>query len=182
MTSEPSKAEVLGWMARLGRGASDAADHFWPDAAGPDRTRVVNRIRKWAQVSRGRGEADAPAVMRPAPSGNRAEPGEGEGEPQRPPPDLEAARLPRVEFLERMLADVLADIAHVRALGLHTRPGLVGPLMAQIMEVRAQLDQARQDSGRVVVLDRSLAAVADEVLRTQKRLEQLAARAAEREL
>lgn len=173
---EPGKSEVLGWMARLGRTAADAADHFWPNVEGAERTRVVARIRKWAQLARDAGDPSAPPAA--TPSSNRPDQGDGDM-PTRPDPDYDTARLGRVDFLERQLAELLADLAWVRAGGL---VGRVASLDARVSDVRNQLDAARQEGGRVVTLDRSPAAVADEVERRAKRIRELAARASEREL
>lgn len=180
--NEPTPAEVLAWMARTGRTAADAADHFWGDVTGDERARLVGRIRQWASRARKAGNPAAPPAFAPSAAPHSASNREAEADVTRPPPDFETARLGRVEFLERMLADTLADLAYVRAAGLVAKPGLVAPMTGQALEIRGQLDQAKQDSGRAVSLERSPSAVADEVQRRAKRIAELSARAAEREL
>jgi hypothetical protein len=179
--AEPTRAEVLGWMTRTGRGAAEAVDHFWAGTVGPDRQRLLNRVRKWAQLERDAGNPSAPPRMDPAVTINRPDPtGTAEpGSPQRPAPDLELARLDPVALLERLLADLAADLAWARAKGLLH---LVASLNKELRETSSELQLARAEGGRVVALDRSPAAVADEVERRAKRLAELAAKAREREL
>jgi hypothetical protein len=181
MPTEPTEAEVLGWMSRTGRTPADAVDHFWPGVDPVERGRVRARVKQWASRARRTGHPAAPPRMDPAVTINRPDPtGTAEpGSPQRPAPDLELARLDPVALLERLLADLAADLAWARAKGLLH---LVASLNKELRETRAELQLARAEGGRVVALDRSPAAVADEVERRQKRIAELAAKAREREL
>lgn len=174
---QPSRAEVLGWMSRLGRTAADAADHFWPETSGKDRARVVTRIRKWSQRAREAGHPDAPERYTPERPLFKEEEEKGAGE--RPQPDYERARLPTIEFLEWQLAEAIADLCWARQ---ERQIGRLSGLDARVSELRGLLDAARVDGGRVVKLDRSPSAVAEEMERRAKRIRELAARAAEREL
>lgn len=179
--AEPTRAEVLGWMTRTGRGAAEAVDHFWPGTTGPERQRLLNRVRKWAQLERDAGNPAAPPRMDPAVTINRPEPsaaGEAEG-PQRPAPDLERARLDAVPFLEWQTADLVADLEWARAKGLLH---LVASLNKELRETRSELHLARAEGGRVVSLERSPAVVAEEVERRSREIAALAAKAREREL
>lgn len=176
MTTEPGRAEVNGWRVRTGATASEAVDKYWPGAEGKLRVTLLNRVRKWAQLDR---ETGGPAPSRsqdPQPAANRAPPPTDastvEG-PPRPPPDYDRAGLERVAFLEWHLAELLADLAWVRAAGM---VGRIGQLASQVSEVRRDLDVAR-GQGKPVELDRNPAAVTEEVERRDKRIRHLAAAA-----
>lgn len=172
--SEPGKNEVLGWQHRTGRGAAEAVDHFWPEAQGADRNRYMARVRKWGQLEREAGSPIAPPTFTSA--GNREEEADEETV-QRPEADYETARLERVQFLEVMLAEALADLAWMRQA---RQFGRLAGQTALVVNVRDELDRAKVERGAVVQLERSPAAVAAEVEKRKKALEILAAAHARR--
>jgi hypothetical protein len=88
-------------------------------------------------------------------------------------------RAPRVEWLTTHLLEVEADLQYLRSTDQWS---LIPALDARAHALRDELDLARSHAGQVVPLDRSPAAVADEVERRAKRLAELAAKAREREL
>lgn len=181
--TDPTAAEVLAWMSRTGRTPADAVDQFWPGVGDDERARVRAKVRQWASRARRSGQPGAPPpVSAPVRGANRDD--DEPTDERRPLVEVEdrhydAARMARIPFLERQLARQEAVIEAV------LREGLVGrfaPLDARLSEVRHQLDQERREAGTQVTLDRSPAAVADEVERRAKRIRELASRARDRDL
>ena len=166
--AEPTKAEVLGWMRRLNRGASEAVDQFWPGLEGPERSRVVARVRKWAELARKAGEPEAPAKMQATPA---AAPAPSAPAPPEPPlePDFETARLSPVQFIERQLAWALADEKRARARKLD---GLLAAYSKRVSDLHAALLRARAEEGSAATpIDRSVVGVTEAVDRRHKALE-----------
>lgn len=172
----PGQVEVTAWMARTGRGAADAVDHFCPGMDPDQRQKLAAKFRVWKQrdgqdpVQRApnmpAGGDDAPAAERIVVEDRHLEP----------------CRLDRIPFLERQLARLEATMESALAQG---NIGRVPQLDARISEVRQHLDSARGEAGRTVALDRNPGAVAEEVERRAKRIAQLAAaraKAPERDL
>lgn len=195
---EPTRAEVLSWMVRTGASSKEAALHFWPhDATDAERTRHRNRVAKWAEYSRRAAGVAAPPrrkapppnleILRddptpvvplrsnapPPPAPVRAVEGASELLEQRPPPMYDEARMGRVDFLEYMLANQLADLEWARRIGQLTQ---LKQLSALVVETRTTLDEARGEEGRSVKIERTVAGVAAEVERRSRRIAELAAR------
>jgi hypothetical protein len=187
---EPQRVEVLAWMKRTRRGASEAASQFWPAAVGEERNRVLGRIRKWSQIAREQGAEYAPPALGPA--GLPAPGGQPTGGAlrvvERPAPRTDIARMGTVERLEWQIAEVGADLQLAREQGdLRT----VALLDKRLSELGGDLDSARSAASRIVKLDRTPAAIAEELekrakgirlrVEMRRRAEERAAQAAARE-
>lgn len=179
----PEPAVVLRWLEETGEKASVAVAQFWP---GPHTQKEIEaltaRIRAWKHLAKqGRpvGGASPAAAPTLAPTAAAAM-GPPSGAPGRP--DVDQFRwlvgLDRVRALEEQLAQLHADLAWARSLG---RVGDVAKLDARASDVRRDLDLARGEAGRVVQVDRDVAAVADAVERRAKLLRALSAAKAARE-
>lgn len=174
MAKEPSRAEVLAWMERTGRGPVDAVDHFWPGAPAERRIKLANRGRQWVYKARKGGAAPVVSLAPPPEAGSEpGAPSDGDA-PPRPPPDTVRPALDRVAFLKWYLAELLADLAWVRAAGSTSR---IQGLASQVSDVRRQLDAARAETGKGVAIERSHAVVALELQKRSKRIAELAERA-----
>lgn len=174
---DPSPDEVLAWLARTGGKPAEAVAHFWPQASDAERKRRGSTVRSW--LLRARRSADPPSPPRQArvvPADDPLGGEEGAADVPRPAPDHAGARLERVPFLERQLAELLADLEWSRLL---VRIDQVSRLDARVSEVRLQLDEARAERGRVRTIERSPAVVADEMVTRQKMIEALRARVAQ---
>ena len=197
--TEPSREEVLAWLGERGnRTAEDAADRWWPSLDATARARLLVKIRQWVWRAKKKREA-APSTYRTrsgvqpverqagdpmpgdeeperAPSGPPASNASVVEGPPRPLPRLELARMERIPFLEWQLSEIAADLEWVRASGL---VGRVQGLDHRLSVVAEQLFQARKEAGHVVIIDKDPAAIAEQILKRQEKLEALARSLAE---
>jgi hypothetical protein len=141
---------VLDWLAEHpDAGAVEAVAHFWPGLPDAEREKAEARVRQWRHRH-----------------GSNREPA---ARPERPAPDLEWASLPKVAFLRRQLAELLADLQFARMCGETAR---VPALDSRVSEIREQLDVALAEAGETEVeLDRSPGAVAEAIDQREKLLE-----------
>lgn len=169
-TAEPSRAEVLGWLARTAGSASEAAKHFWPNASTDERERIAGRIRKWAQRARER----APQAERPA---LRVL-----GRDEAPPVAREPAEPETVEDLTTMTATEQARWQLLELTRLYKRASKrndtrsVVLLDQRLSALRSELDEARKREGAgAAPLEPVPASVALDLVRADKQIADLAA-------
>lgn len=180
----------MAWLARTGRPPIDAVEHFWPGVTDQERRNVLaGRVRGWAFKARRAAERAPVERPPPAPPKHAAPPppgttaaaarvegellgdedGDGRDVP-RPAIRPEVAQLDRVEWLEQALVELDADVRWARE---SRKLALVPKLHSEIRAVRDELDEARADRQKIKSIDRSPAAVADEVTRRAEVLRRL---------
>lgn len=169
-TAEPSRAEVLGWLARTGGSASEAAKHFWPNASTDERERIAGRIRKWAQRARER----APQAERPA---LRVL-----GRDEAPPVAREPETLEAVEDLTALTATEQARWQLLELTRLYKRASKrndtrsVVMLDQRISALRSELEDARKREGvGAAPLSPSPSRVALDLVNADRQIAELAA-------
>lgn len=186
MAAEPTREEVVAWLARTGRPPAEAVSHFWPGVDDPDRRELLGgRVRKWAHRARHATPAPTDRAPAPAPPKHPSPPPPGsdldlealleESGPKVPRPEArpERAAQDRVAWLETELVELDRDVEWARAQG---KLALVPKLHAQLLTVRDELDQARADRQKIRSIDRTPAAVAEAVAKRSELLERLRAR------
>lgn len=151
-TSDPGKAEVVGWMARHGGSAIEAARHFFPGISPDLQEKKATIFRVWWQRS-GQKAAVPQGGQRQgkAQTGQAPPPSPGLDMPD-PPEDLaelsdEAYRVWQLDYLR----------AYLRACKRDPRMGTL--LLKQMSEARVELEAVRARAGRTTKLEPTPAAV-----------------------
>jgi hypothetical protein len=144
-------------MERTGRGAVDAARHFFPGVSPEQQARIESRFRKWRHRA-----GSEPATPPPAQHPGAAPPAPSA---TRPPPRTDIARMTALDRLEWQIAELGADLDQARTTG---DLRAVAALDNRLSQVGQDLDRARSAASRLVKLDRTAAAVATELERKSK--------------
>lgn len=159
MTAEPTREEVLQWLAHTGRTQLECVDELWGPVSDQERRRIAARVRQW--VRRARNEPTPSARQPPPPARNAAGPSPAVAPPtvSALPPDPPPARPPaptpdlgRVEWLRAQLAELLYDAAQARTRG---DLRLVPTLDRRLSEVRAELDDELSRTRGAVNIERT---------------------------
>lgn len=161
--TEPQRAEVLGWMARNGGSAIEAARHFFPGVSPEDQQRKAILYRKWAQRDREGAQPDqAQGGQRPVIIVREA---------PLPEPRRDLAELPLLDKLLQLEASCWSDLEIARRARDHRGIALH---RAQILELAKEIEAVRRQQGSVVPLEPTPAGVALDLVVQDKAIRILA--------
>lgn len=142
MSAEPDRIEITAWMNRTGATVREAVTHYWPEAKGPERVRLIERIKAWRKRDRAKA-AREPVQRQPL----RVV---GPDEQPEPSPQTVEPEEPEVD-LTSMTASEQARFQMREIHRLHRRAG------------------AKNDARSVVILDQRLSALRGELEEARKR-------------
>lgn len=158
MSDEPQRAEVLGWIARHGGSAIEAARHFFPNISPEAQEKRANTYRKWVQRER----AAAPVVPGPRPVVVVAAPATLDE------PRYDLADLPLMAQLRELLATAWVDLETARRARDHRGMGVH---RSAIAELGGQLEALRLKAARAVKVEQTASAVAAELERKRSAID-----------
>jgi hypothetical protein len=149
---EPTRDEVLRWLAFTGKTAMEAVIHFFPELRGNARRKKSAAIRQWLVRVR-----SGDIVLRDGPEPITVK--------DIPKPDLGPKPVSededRISALRRYLRDLESDLTNAR----RDDQKLIPSLSKRLSEARDEYDKAMERERRVVRLERTPGAISAELAR-----------------